>query len=153
MSLLLNVNGKSLSVDADPDTPLLWVLRDHLHLTGTKYGCGRGICGACTVHLDGEPVRSCQTRVAEVGHHEVTTIEGLVTTTGKRVQQAWIDEQVPQCGYCQSGQIMEAAGLLTKHPNPTPQQIDEVMSSLLCRCGCYQALRHAIERAAAGGAR
>ena len=153
MSFLLNVNGKSFSVDADPGTPLLWVLRDHLHMTGTKYGCGQGICGACTVHLDGEPVRSCQTRVAEVGHQEVTTIEGLLTTTGKRVQQAWIDEQVPQCGYCQSGQIMEAAGLLTKHPNPTPQQIDEVMTSLLCRCGCYQALRHAIERAAAGGAR
>jgi aerobic-type carbon monoxide dehydrogenase small subunit (CoxS/CutS family) len=153
MSLSLTINGKHYTVDADPDTPLLWVLRDHLNLTGTKYGCGQGLCGACTVHLDGESARSCQTRLAAVGSRKVTTIEGLAATLGKAVQQAWIAEQVPHCGYCQSGQIMEAAALLAKHPKPTPRQVDEAMSGLLCRCGSYQAVRLGIVRAAAGGAR
>jgi len=152
MSFSLTINGSPYTVDVHPDTPLLWVVRDQLNLTGTKYGCGQGLCGACTVHLDGESARSCQTRVAAVGARKVTTIEGLAAT-GQRVQQAWIAEQVPQCGYCQSGQIMEAAALLAKHPKPTPQQVDEAMSGLLCRCGTYQAIRLAIARAAAGGAR
>ena len=137
MSFSLTINGKPYNVDAHPDTPLLWVLRDSLNLTGTKYGCGVGICGSCTVHLDGESARSCQTRVASVGNRKVTTIEGLAATLGSRVQQAWIAGQVPQCGYCQSGQIMEAAALLAKHPLPTPQQMDEAMSGLICRCGTY----------------
>jgi len=152
MSFSLTINDKPYTVDAHPDTPLLWVLRDHLNLTGTKYGCGQGLCGACTIHLDGESARSCQTPVATVGNRKVTTIEGLAATLGHRVQQAWIAEQVPQCGYCQSGQIMEAAALLAKHPRPTPQQMDEAMSGLICRCGSYQAIRLAISRAAAGGA-
>jgi isoquinoline 1-oxidoreductase alpha subunit len=153
MPFALTVNSKPYTVDADPDTPLLWVLRDHLHLTGTKYGCGQGFCGSCTVHLDGESARSCQTRMAAVGGRKVTTIEGLADALGRRVQQAWIAEQVTQCGYCQSGQIMEAAALLAKHPKPTPKQVEDAMSGLLCRCGSYQALRLGIERAAAGGAR
>jgi isoquinoline 1-oxidoreductase alpha subunit len=151
MSISLTINGKRYTVHAHPDTPLLWVLRDHLHLTGTKYGCGQGLCGACTVHLDGESTRSCQTPVAAVGEHKVTTIEGLASTLGHRVQQAWIAEQVPQCGYCQSGQIMEAAALLARHPKPTRKQVDEAMSGLICRCGTYQAIRLAIARAVAGG--
>ncbi len=153
MSLVLTVNGKPYNVDANPATPLLWVLRDHLNLTGTKYGCGQGLCGACTVHLDGEAVRSCQTPVVKVGERKVTTIEGLAASLTGRVQQAWIAEQVPQCGYCQSGQIMQAAALLAKYPKPNPQQVEEAMSSMLCRCGSYQAIRLAIARAAAGGAR
>ena len=153
MSFPLTINGKPYTVDADPDTPLLWVLRDHLNLTGTKYGCGQGLCGSCTVHLDGESARSCRTRIAAVGDRKVTTIEGLAANLGHPVQQAWIAAQVPMCGYCQSGQIMEAAALLAKHPKPTPRQVDEVMSGLLCRCGCYQTLRFGIERLAAGGAR
>jgi len=152
MSFPLTVNGKRYTVDADPDTPLLWVLRDHLSLTGTKYGCGQGLCGACTVHLDGEPIRSCQTGVAAVGARRVTTIEGLAAALGKRVQQAWIEEQAPMCGYCHSGQIMEAAALLAKYPKPTSQQVEEAMSGVLCRCGSYQAVRMAIARATAGGA-
>jgi len=152
MSFSLTINGKSYTVDAHPDTPLLWLLRDYLNLTGTKYGCGQGLCGSCTVHLDGESARSCQTSVAAVGGRKVTTIEGLAATLGHRVQQAWIAEQVPQCGYCQSGQIMEAAALLAKHAKPTPQQVGEAMSGLICRCGTYQAIRLAIARAAAGGA-
>jgi len=152
MSFSLTINGKPYNVDAHPDTPLLWVLRDSLNLTGTKYGCGVGICGSCTVHLDGESARSCQTRVASVGNRKVTTIEGLAATLGSRVQQAWIAGQVPQCGYCQSGQIMKAAALLAKHPLPTSQQMDEAMSGLICRCGTYQAIRLAISRSAAGGA-
>ncbi len=150
MAFKLTVNGKPYSVEAAPDTPLLWVLRDHLHLTGTKFGCGLGVCGSCTVHLDGEPTRSCQTPVSQVGDKKVTTIEGLAA--GK-VQQAWIAEQVPQCGYCQSGQIMTAAALLAKTPKPTDAQIDEAMSPILCRCGTYQRIRAAIHRAAQGGAR
>ncbi len=153
MSFVLTVNGKPYNVDANPATPLLWVLRDHLNLTGTKYGCGQGLCGTCTIHLDGEPVRSCQTPVATVGARRVTTIEGLASSLSNRVQQAWIAEQVPQCGYCESGQIMQAAALLAKYPKPTPQQVEEAMSSMLCRCGSYQAIRLAIARAAAGGAR
>jgi len=152
MSLPLTINGKLYTIDAHPDTPLLWVLRDHLHLAGTKYGCGQGLCGACTVHLDGEAARSCQTPVAAVGSRRVTTIEGLAAALGNRVQQAWIAEQVPQCGYCQSGQIMELAALLAKHPKPTPKQVEEAMSGMLCRCGTYQAMRLAIARVAAGGA-
>jgi len=152
MSFSLTVNGQPYTVDVHRETPLLWVLRDHLHLTGTKYGCGAGLCGACTVHLDGESAYSCQTRVAAVGNRKVTTIEGLTATLGSKVQQAWIAEQVPQCGYCQSGQIMKAAALLAKHSKPTPQQVDEAMSGLICRCGTYQAIRLAITRAAAGGA-
>jgi aerobic-type carbon monoxide dehydrogenase small subunit (CoxS/CutS family) len=150
MAFKLTVNGKPFSVELAPDTPLLWVLRDHLGLTGTKFGCGMGVCGSCTVHLDGEPTRSCQTAVSEVGDKKVTTIEGLAS--GK-VQQAWIAEQVPQCGYCQSGQIMTAAALLAKTPKPTDAQIDDAMSPILCRCGTYQRIREAIHRAAAGGAR
>jgi len=153
MSFSLTINGKPYTVDAHADTPLLWVLRDHLNLTGTKYGCGQGLCGACTVHLDGESARSCQTRLATVGNRKVTTIEGLAATAGQRAQEAWIVEQVPQCGYCQSGQIMEAAALLAKHAKPTPKQVDEAMSGLICRCGSYQAIRLAIARAVAGGAR
>ncbi len=152
MSISLTINGKPYRVEAHPDTPLLWVLRDHLHLTGTKYGCGQGRCGACTVHLDGESARSCQTRVAAVGERKVTTIEGLAGSVGGRVQQAWISEQVPMCGYCQSGQIMEAAALLAKYPKPTRQQVQAAMSGVICRCGCYQPLRLAIDTAA-GGAR
>ena len=150
MAFTLTVNGKPYSVEVAPDTPLLWVLRDHLGLTGTKFGCGMGVCGSCTVHLDGEPARSCQTAISQVGDHKVTTIEGLAAG---HVQQAWIAEQVPQCGYCQSGQIMTAAALLAKTPKPTDAQIDDAMSPILCRCGTYQKIRAAIQRAAAGGAR
>ncbi|HVP41803.1 MAG TPA: (2Fe-2S)-binding protein [Terriglobales bacterium] len=150
MAFKLSINGKPYSVEVAPDTPLLWVLRDHLGLTGTKYGCGIGVCGSCTVHLDGEATRSCQTAISQVGARKVTTIEGLAD--GK-VQHAWIAEQVPQCGYCQSGQIMTAAALLAKSPRPTDAQIDDAMSPILCRCGTYQRIRAAIHRAAAGGAR
>ncbi len=150
MAFKLTVNGKSYSADVAPDTPLLWVLRDHLGLTGTKFGCGMGLCGSCTVHLNGEAARSCQTAISEVGDKKVTTIEGLAAGP---VQQAWIAEQVPQCGYCQSGQIMTAAALLAKSPKPTDAQIDDAMSPILCRCGTYQRIRAAIHRAAAGGAR
>lgn len=153
MAFPLTINGKPYTVNAHPDTPLLWVLRDHLHLTGTKYSCGQGLCGACTVHLEGEAVRSCQTRVAAVGQRKVTTIEGLATSLSNRVKQAWIAEQVPMCGYCQSGQIMQAAALLAKYPQPTAQQVEETMSGMLCRCGSYQPLRLGIARAAHGGAR
>lgn len=149
MAFKLTVNGKSYSADVAPDTPLLWVLRDHLGLTGTKFGCGMGLCGSCTVHLNGEAARSCQTAISEVGDKKVTTIEGLAGP----VQQAWIAEQVPQCGYCQSGQIMAAAALLAKTPKPSDAQIDDAMSPILCRCGTYQRIRAAIHRAAAGGAR
>ncbi len=153
MAFKITVNGKPYSVDVSSETPLLWVLRDHLGLTGTKYGCGMGLCGSCTVHLDGEAIRSCQTAISEIGSKNVTTIEGLGVLRSHPVQQAWIAEQVPQCGYCQSGQIMAAAALLAKSPKPTDAQIDEVMSPILCRCGTYQRIRAAIQRAAAGGAR
>jgi aerobic-type carbon monoxide dehydrogenase small subunit (CoxS/CutS family) len=144
----LNVNGKSIEVDVDPETPLLWVLRDTLGLTGTKYGCGMALCGACTVHLGGEPIRSCVTPVSAVGDQPITTIEGLSTNRSHPVQQAWIELDVPQCGYCQSGQIMSASALLAKTPKPSDADIDAAMSGNLCRCGTYQRIRAAIHRAA-----
>ena len=149
-SFRITVNGKQLSVDADPETPLLWVLRDHLGLTGTKFGCGWGLCGACTVHLDGEAVRSCRTPVSQVGAAKVTTIEGLSPDRSHPVQKAWIAVDVPQCGYCQSGQIMSAAALLAKTPHPTDTQIDEAMAGNLCRCGTYLRIRQAIQSAVKG---
>jgi isoquinoline 1-oxidoreductase subunit alpha len=151
-SLSLTVNGTRQEVQAAPNTPLLWVLRDGLGLTGTKYGCGMGLCGACTVHLDGEGVRSCQTPVASVGARKITTIEGLSSDCSHPVQRAWIAEQVPQCGYCQSGQIMQAAALLAKTPHPTREQIDQAMSGNICRCATYQRIRRAIQGAAEGKA-
>lgn len=144
----LMVNGKSCEVDVDSDTPLLWVLRDTLELTGTKYGCGMGLCGACTVHLDGKAVRSCQTPVKSIGAKKITTIEGLAKGGLHPVQQAWIAEQVPQCGYCQSGQIMQAVSLLREKPHPTPDEINTGMAGNICRCGTYQRIRRAIQRAA-----
>ncbi|MFZ9708631.1 MAG: (2Fe-2S)-binding protein [Steroidobacteraceae bacterium] len=144
----LTVNGRSVEVDVDPATPLLWVLRDVLALTGTKYGCGMALCGACTVHLDGEPVRACVTPLAAVGTQAVTTIEGLSSDRSHPVQQAWIELEVPQCGYCQSGQIMSAAALLAKNPKPNDAEIDAAMSGNLCRCGTYPRIRKAIHRAA-----
>ena len=144
----LNVNGKSVEVDVDPETPLLWVLRDTLGLTGTKFGCGMALCGACTVHLDGEPIRSCQVPVSAVGDKPVTTIEGLSTDRSHPVQKAWIELDVPQCGYCQSGQIMSATALLAKKPRPSDADIDAAMSGNICRCGTYQRIRAAIRRAA-----
>jgi aerobic-type carbon monoxide dehydrogenase small subunit (CoxS/CutS family) len=142
------VNGKAVSVDEAPDTPLLWVLRDSLHLTGTKFGCGIGQCGSCTVHIDGEAQKSCQFPVGSLAGKSITTIEGLSADGNHPVQQAWIAEQVPQCGYCQSGQIMRAASLLARSPKPSDAQIDETMSENLCRCGTYQRIRRAIHRAA-----
>jgi aerobic-type carbon monoxide dehydrogenase small subunit (CoxS/CutS family) len=147
----LLINNSPHEVEIAPDTPLLWVLRDKLNLTGTKYGCGMGLCGACTVHLDGEAVRSCQTAVSSVGAKKITTIEGLSADNSHPVQQAWIAEQVPQCGYCQPGQIMQAAALLAKTPHPNDAQIDEAMGGNLCRCGMYQRIRHAIHRASGNG--
>jgi len=144
----LLVNGKSHEIDVAPETPLLWVLRDTLGLTGTKFGCGMGLCGACTVHLNGNAVRSCQTPVRSVGAKKITTIEGLSSDRSHPVQRAWIAEQVPQCGYCQSGQIMQAASFLSKTPHPTREQIDEAMSGNICRCATYQRIRRAIQRAA-----
>ena len=147
----LRVNGRTHQVEAEGDTPLLWVLRDALDLTGTKYGCGVAQCGACTVHLDGQPVRSCITPIASVGTQEVTTIEGLSANGSHPVQEAWIAETVPQCGYCQSGQIMSAAALLARKPQPTDPDIDSSMSGNLCRCGTYGRIRAAIHRAAQEG--
>jgi isoquinoline 1-oxidoreductase alpha subunit len=144
----LNVNGKDTSVDVDPDMPLLWVLRDILGLTGTKYGCGRALCGACTAHLDGTPVRSCVTPVSAVGGKHITTIEGLSSDRSHPVQRAWIELDVPQCGYCQSGQIMSAVALLERTPQPSDADIDAAMSGNICRCGTYQRIRAAIHRAA-----
>jgi aerobic-type carbon monoxide dehydrogenase small subunit (CoxS/CutS family) len=150
----LVVNGEAREVEAAPDTPLLWVLRDELGLTGTKFGCGQSLCGACTVHLDGQAVRSCQLPLSEVGARAVTTIEGLAADGGHPVQQAWIADEVPQCGYCQSGQIMAAAALLAKTPRPNDADIDAAMAGVLCRCGTYNRIRRAIKRAAeAGGVR
>ena len=145
---VLQVNGQERPVDAEPAMPLLWALRDLLNMTGTKYGCGIGMCGACTVHLDGQAVRSCQTPVNSVGNRKVTTIEGLSSDGSHPVQRAWIAEQVPQCGYCQSGQIMQAAALITKTPHPTREQINQAMTGNICRCATYQRIRRAIERAA-----
>jgi isoquinoline 1-oxidoreductase subunit alpha len=146
----LKVNGKDYNVDVDPSTPILWVLRDALELTGTKFGCGMAQCGACTVHLNGDAVRSCITPVARAAGQEIKTIEALSETAiGKRLQKAWIEEDVPQCGYCQSGQLMAAAVLLKEKPNPTDNDIDLGMSGNICRCGTYQRVRKAIHRAAA----
>src|SRR5438270_954353 len=150
-NIAITINGKSCLVDVAPDTPLLWVLRDNLGLTGTKYGCGMGLCGACTVHLDGEAVRACQTPVSSVGTKKITTIEGLSADNSHPVQRAWISEQVPQCGYCQPGQVMSAAALLAKTPHPTDEQIENAMVGNLCRCGMYQRVRKAIQRASQRG--
>jgi isoquinoline 1-oxidoreductase alpha subunit len=147
----LTVNGKPFIIDAQPGTPLLWVLRDAIGSTGTKYGCGKGLCGSCTVHLDGEAARSCITPIETVSNSSVVTIEGLSLDRTHPVQRAWIEEEVPQCGYCQSGQIMTAVALLKKQVNPTDNQINEAMSGVLCRCGTYQRIRRAIHRAAAEG--
>jgi isoquinoline 1-oxidoreductase alpha subunit len=144
----LNVNGKDTEIDVDPDMPLLWVLRDTLGLTGTKFGCGVALCGACTVHLDGQPIRSCVTPVSAIGTKAVTTIEGLSSDRSHPVQRAWIELDVPQCGYCQSGQIMSAAALLAHTAEPSDAEIDTAMSGNLCRCGTYQRIRAAIHRAA-----
>jgi isoquinoline 1-oxidoreductase subunit alpha len=144
----VTVNGKRYDVDVSADTPLLWVIRDAIGLNGTKFGCGLQQCGACTVHLDGEPVRSCGVPISNVGTKKVTTIEGLSPTSTHPLQRAWIAEQVPQCGYCQSGQLMSAAALLAKKPKPTDQDIDSAMSGNICRCGTYQRIRRAIHRAA-----
>ena len=147
MAVSLNINGKDVEVDADPTTPMLWVLRDHLGMTGTKFGCGIAQCGACTVQIDGKPVRSCVTPVS-AAKGEITTIEGLSSGLKHPVQQAWLIEDVPQCGYCQSGQIMAAAALLAQTPNPTDADIDAKLTNI-CRCGTYPRIRKAIHRAAA----
>ncbi len=144
----LNVNGKRHALDIDPATPLLWALRDTLGLTGTKFGCGAALCGACTVHVDGEPTRSCVLPVSAVSGRKITTIEGLSPDSSHPVQKAWIELDVPQCGYCQAGQIMAAVALLAKTPKPTDAQIDAAMAGNLCRCGTYQRIRAAIHRAA-----
>jgi isoquinoline 1-oxidoreductase alpha subunit len=146
----LFINGKPRTVDVPPDTPLLWVIREHLQLTGTKFGCGMAQCGACTVHLDGVAVRSCQTPVSTVEGKKITTIEGLHPEGRHPLQLAWIAEQVPQCGYCQSGQIMQAASLLAKNPKPTDDEIVTAMSGNICRCATYVRIKRAIKRAAQG---
>ncbi|QTP57797.1 (2Fe-2S)-binding protein [Billgrantia antri] len=145
------INGRAIDVDAAPDTPLLWVIREHLKLTGTKFGCGIAQCGACTVHIDGTPTRSCVTWLDDVAGREVTTIEGLSPDGNHPLQRAWIAEQVPQCGYCQSGQIMQAAALLEHNPNPTREQIVDHMEGNICRCGTYVRIISAIQRAAQEG--
>jgi aerobic-type carbon monoxide dehydrogenase small subunit (CoxS/CutS family) len=144
----LTVNGQRHDVDVSAEMPLLWVIRDVVGLTGTKFGCGLSQCGACTVHLNGEPIRSCVTPASSAAGKAVTTIEGLSPTASHALQLAWIAEQVPQCGYCQSGQLMSAAALLTKHPDPTDAEIDAAMTGNICRCGTYQRIRRAIHRAA-----
>jgi isoquinoline 1-oxidoreductase subunit alpha len=152
--ITFHVNGREQTVDLDPSTPLLWVLRDELHMTGTKFGCGIAQCGACTVHVDGNPVRSCSTPVVAAAGRQVSTIEGLSDDRTHPLQLAWIAEEVPQCGYCQSGQIMSAAALLESNPDPTDEDIDAAMAGNICRCGTYNRIRAAIKRAAAeGGAR
>ncbi len=148
MTTTLSLNGKKLELKADPDTPLLWVIRDEVGLTGTKFSCGAGLCGACTVHLDGEPVRSCITPLSSAAGRKVTTIEGLSLHGEHPVQQAWVTLEVAQCGYCQSGQIMSAAALLARNPHPTDADIDAAMSGNLCRCGTYNRIRAAIHHAA-----
>jgi len=144
----LRINGEPRTVQAEPETPLLWILRDNLTLVGTKYGCGRGLCGACTVHVGGAPLRSCQLPVAAVGDQEVLTIEGLSPDGSHALQRAWIEEDVPQCGYCQAGQIMTAAALLRAKAHPSRSEIVEAMAGNLCRCGTYNRIVRAIERAA-----
>jgi aerobic-type carbon monoxide dehydrogenase small subunit (CoxS/CutS family) len=151
--ITLNVNGSPRPVDLAPETPLLWALRDTLALTGTKFGCGLGVCGSCTVLLDGEPVQSCQVSVGDVKGRKVTTIEGLSPDGTHPVQQAWIADEVPQCGYCQSGQIVAAAALLARKPRPTDADIDDAMGGIICRCGTYARIRRAIHRAAKEGTR
>jgi len=146
----LHINGKLRRVNAEPDTPLLWVLRDHLGLTGTKYGCGVGVCGACTIHADGVSVKSCQTHIDEAAGKTFTTIEGLSADASHACQLAWLEEDVAQCGFCQPGMIMEAAALIQQHHHPSDEQIDQVMSSHVCRCGTYQRMRKAIHKAAEG---
>jgi isoquinoline 1-oxidoreductase alpha subunit len=151
MSQAITVNGAARTVDVDEDTPLLWVLRDVLGMTGTKFGCGLGLCGACTIHLDGNPVRSCVTPIAAAAGKRITTIEAVgATAAGRRIQQAWIEQEVPQCGYCQSGQIMSASALLAAKPNPTDSDIDDAMSGNICRCGTYVRIRAGIKLAAHG---
>jgi isoquinoline 1-oxidoreductase alpha subunit len=144
----LSINGKTYKVEADPKMPLLWAIRELVNLTGTKYGCGIAQCGACTVHLNGNPVKSCSVPVSAAATQKITTIEGLSENSSHPVQQAWIAEQVPQCGYCQSGQIMAAAALLKRNPNPTDQDIDSAMMGNICRCGTYPRIRKAIKAAA-----
>ncbi len=146
--ITLRINGSPVDVDVAPETPLLWVLRDTVGLQGTKFGCGAGLCGACTVHVAGAPVRSCQTPVSAVGNYEVTTIEGLSADSSHPVQRAWLEVDVPQCGYCQSGQIMSAAALIASNKAPTDADIDAAMTGNLCRCGTYDRIRAAIKRAA-----
>jgi len=147
-SVAISVNGNTVQVEAEPETPLLWVLREHLKLTGTKFGCGEGLCGACTIHLDGVAVRSCKTPIAKAQGKKITTIEGLSANGDHPLQKAFIAEQVPQCGYCQSGQIMQAAALLTKNKHPKREQIVAHMNGNICRCGTYQRIVRAIQRAA-----
>ena len=147
--LILNINGRDLQVDADPSTPILWALRDHLNLTGTKFGCGAALCGACTVHLNGQPIRSCSTPISSAVGQKIATIEAMETDrVGKAVQDAWVKHDVPQCGYCQSGQVMSAAALLAQNKAPTDADIDAAMSGNICRCGTYQRMRAAIKDAA-----
>ena len=147
----LRINGNERKVTVAPETPLLWVLRDTLQMTGTKFGCGAGLCGACTVHLEGSAVRSCSTPVSQAAGKSITTIEGLSANGLHALQQAWIAEEVPQCGYCQTGQIMAAAALLAKNPRPSDEQITQAMSGNICRCGTYDRIRRAVHRAAGGG--
>jgi isoquinoline 1-oxidoreductase subunit alpha len=153
MSQAISVNGTARTVDVDDDTPMLWVLRDVLGMSGTKFGCGLGLCGACTIHLDGKPVRSCITPISAAAGKRITTIEAVGgTAAGRKIQQAWIELEVPQCGYCQSGQIMSATALLAAKPNPTDRDIDDAMSGNICRCGTYVRIREGIKRAAHGSA-
>jgi len=149
MAISFNLNGSTVSVQAEPDTPLLWVIRDEVGLTGTKFGCGAALCGACTVHLDGVAIRSCQTPVSSVSGKKVSTVESLSADNSHPLQKAWIKHQVPQCGYCQSGQLMSASALLAKNKNPSDADIDNAMSGNLCRCGTYNRIRAAIQDAAA----
>ncbi len=149
MAISFNLNGSTVSVQAEPDTPLLWVIRDEVGLTGTKFGCGAALCGACTVHLNGSPIRSCQTPVSAVAGKKVATVESLSADNSHPLQKAWVKHQVPQCGYCQSGQLMSATALLAKNKNPSDSDIDAAMSGNLCRCGTYNRIRAAIKDAAA----
>jgi isoquinoline 1-oxidoreductase subunit alpha len=152
MPMTIRVNGVDRTIDVDGDTPLLWVLRDVLGMTGTKFGCGMALCGACTVHVDGSAIRSCITSVDSIGNSEITTIEAIgATPAGARIQKAWIDQEVPQCGYCQSGQIMSASALLASNPHPTDADIHDAMSGNICRCGTYLRIREAIKQAALSG--
>jgi isoquinoline 1-oxidoreductase alpha subunit len=144
----LLINGRPHNLDVPSDMPLLWAIRDHVGLTGTKFGCGQALCGACTVHVDGNPIRSCQTTVADIGKANITTIEGVIGRIADAVRSAWLNLAVPQCGYCQSGQIMSAIALLTTTPTPTDQQINDAMEGNICRCGTYQRIRAAIHQAA-----